>query len=154
MSKQISIKITVVAIILCLYQISALAAANIIFFSVQDGQCKVIVTNYMNAIRQYNSILLAMIPLSDDSHVTNALTNANQGITNKNITYNALQTYTGAIESALKQYPNKLLDPGNEQLESQLASMHTRVEQWKKGNNSCREKHGCLLGQPGYCSNE
>lgn len=150
----IKLKKSIVAIIfftVFFSQLPAQAQSITYLFLQQDSECKIVVTNYLNAINQYNSILQAMIPLSDDNDVTRALTNTQTGIANRNITYNAMQVYTGAITSALKKHPNSLLDTGEEQLLSQLASMHTRVEAWKDGKDSCRDKHGCLLGQPGYC---
>lgn len=129
---------------------SPVKADDYLYNILGSDTCAPIVDNYLDAIGEFQSILEAMIPLSTEKDVTDALNDADKGIKNNNITYNAMQAYDGSIKAELKKHPNSALNAGMSQLDSQLSSLHTRVEQWKK--TDCREKHSCDLGQPGYCS--
>lgn len=127
-------------------------ASNNYFVSATADSCGEIVDNYLDAVDKFNSVLEAMLPLSNEKDVTSAINDAINGINNNNITYNAMQAYDGSIKEELKKHPNSALNAGMSQLNSQLGSLHTRVDQWKSKNTGCREKHACDLGEPGYCN--
>ena len=137
-------------LMLCFYQPTSYADSIDIFAPVISS-CGEIVDNYLDAVGEFNSILEAMLPLSNEQDVTNAINNALNGIQNNNITYNAMQAYEGSIKEELKKYPNSALNEGMSQLDSQLSSLHTRVNQWKSNHTGCRKKFACDLGEPGYC---
>lgn len=150
MRKLLNLILSVSVISLCLFQLPAQADNENAYTVDSHYSCGDIVDNYMDAIGEFNSVLVAMLPLSDQKSMTTALNGAIKGIKNNNVTFNALQAYEGAINDELKKHPNPALNEGMSQLKSQLASLHTRVNQWKKSH--CREKHACDLGEPGYCS--
>lgn len=141
--------VTFTGTLLLLTQLQVQADDNLSVMLSNDT-CAPVVDNYLDAIGEFQSILEAMIPISSEKDVTAALKDAENGIKNNNITYNAMQAYDGAIKAELKKHPNSALNAGMSQLDSQLSSLHTRVDQWKK--TGCREKHSCDLGEPGYCS--
>lgn len=136
--------------LLLFIQLPAKADDNNINFIFSADTCGPIVNNYLDAVAEFQSIAETMIPLSTDKTVTDVLNDAETGINNNNITYNAMQSYDGSIHAELKKHPNSGLNEGMSQLDSQLSSLHTRVDQWKKTN--CRETHACDLGEIGYCS--
>ncbi len=136
--------------ILLLLSTSPIKADDFLDTIFGSNTCGPIVDNYLDAVGEFQSILETMIPLSTDKHVTDVLKEVDQEISKNNITYNAMQSYDGAIHAELKKHPNSALNEGMSQLDSQLSSLHTRVDQWKK--TDCREKHACDLGEPGYCS--